>query len=163
MTYVLAPAIPEVQRLTAAALAASRSVTPSLTIRCKACGTKLAQAGYTARGPLFTSSWIEPPELGIEVFIGQGRLEPFPAHRWILDHCDNDVADDLGYDRNGTIALLTLPPGMDDDYPDLVVRCNAHGTAVLDRHLVIRLLPTRIPTHKVAVSTTIHETPGASC
>lgn len=136
----LDPATPEVQRLTRRALEASRAVPPSLIIRCADCGAKLAQAGYTPAGPLFTSSWVEAPELGITVYTAEGELDPFAAERWLRRHHGPEGAHRPPVDRDGTIALLTLPPGTADDFPDLVVRCNAHGDAVLDRVEVLAWL-----------------------
>jgi hypothetical protein len=42
-------------------------------------------------------------------------------------------------ERHGTIALLEVPEGLTEDYPDLVVRCR-DGQAVLDRHHVVEWL-----------------------
>jgi hypothetical protein len=138
---------PEVLRLTALALQDSNSpdLDPPLRIVCngyggKPCGVTLARAGDTNHGPLFTSSWKVTPDPG-HVIVHNGRqLKPWEARDWIEEHEElvyregRPLRDDI---RHGVRALLK--PGL-RDYPNLLVVCEKHGDAVLDREKVVSWL-----------------------
>lgn len=144
MTIRLDPATDKVWRLTEAARVASLSVKPTLRIRCDRCRIVVAQAANVpGHGPFLTSSWPVPRVFGPLDMTGEQITV-----RQALRHADRFGAsvetshpDHLhGDDIDGMWALLSLPAGVPDDYPDLFVRCADHGNAVLDRERVVRAL-----------------------
>lgn len=110
-------------------------------VRCKKCQDRLGSVGLTPLGVLFTSSWAVRRDFFTESTgfgAGVGRLSPKDA-RHILDEFVpvEQTSGRKPQKRDGTIALLTLPPELPQDYPDLMVRCEDDGDAVMDRlHLV---------------------------
>lgn len=151
----LDPFTPEVCALTATALRESRGRSPSLTIRCRARSCVLAVVGYTPTGPLFTSSWHVAPAPHQRVSVNGDELRPRELRMWNRGRLDSESGhpvDEPG--RDGVVALLTVPAGVPEDYPPLLVRCE-HGDAVLDRLEVVEWL--RTPgRRKVTVSKPFH-------
>ncbi len=144
----------QVRALTVKALAdiAARDLKAALTIRCRACGAQLAQAGVTTHGCLFTSAWaVERPDV-VAITVNGIRLSPREA----LKYRPRVIVEQSGptneSDRHGVIGLLTVAPTLPQDYPDLLVRCPDDGDAVLDRHQVLAWL--RDDRHKVHVDVT---------
>jgi hypothetical protein len=110
---------------------------PPLRLLCRKCGAQLAQAGDTAHGPLFTSTWEYEPELGHVVTVNGRTLNRRETIAW------REANETLAYREgsamtsplaHGVRALLT--PGL-SDYPDLLVRCTKDGDAVLNRDDVL--------------------------
>jgi hypothetical protein len=109
---------------------------------CQYCGALLARAGDTKYGPLFTSSWPSETELGISVTVNGRKLSRSEAIRHqqqqneLLERRGKPLHEPL---LHGMTALLMLPAGLQQDYPDLLVRCDqrgdrrGHGDLVLDR------------------------------
>jgi hypothetical protein len=121
-----------------AAVAAGEIPDPPLRIGCQRCGAVLARAGDTDHGPLFTSSWQREPGLAHEVHVGGRRL----SRSKTIDHLEHDIVERSGRPMHapvthGAVALLALPTDVPADYPDLLVRCDKHGDAVLDRRQVL--------------------------
>lgn len=110
----LEPLHPEVRALTRDAVIASRGREPRVTLQCETCEQPLARITLVPHGPLFTSWWETPVPR-------RGPRPPTP-------------------EPHGVIALLALPFGVEDDHPDLLVRCAVHGDAVLDRTDLVALL-----------------------
>lgn len=135
------------------ALAASRAVTPTLTLRCAQCRQILAHAGLVPKyGPLFMSSW-RALTLGAVAVNGEQVTE-----RQLRQHDRRNGHEVAAYgpqstdEMHGTIALLRLPERFAQDFPTLLVRCGEHGDAILERAEVLRWLSDPAPEHKVTVS-----------
>jgi hypothetical protein len=128
---------PAVLEQTGRALADSQSIgRPSLSFTCDQCGRTVARVGDTPHGPLFTSTWEIPAPEPVVIVLDGERLRPRAARRFVEQH--TDLVGESGKSitaplAHGVVALLALPAGMTQDFPDLVVRCNAHGDAVLNR------------------------------
>lgn len=127
-----------------------------LKVRCRA-GCTVARVGTTEGGaPLFASSWeVEAPAPGV-VVNGQ-RLDRRHALR-ALDRIMPIVersGPGTAVEVHGVVALLVLPAGHVEDFPDLLVRCK-HGDAVVDRARVVEWWRAgRAP--KVAVGFPLHD------
>lgn len=136
---------------TGQALADSEHIArPPLSLTCDQCGHTLARVGDTAHGPLFTSTWEVPAPMAQVIVVNDERLRPRAARRFVEQH--SDLVDQTGKPMatplvHGVVALLALPAGMTPDFPDLVVRCNPHGDAILDRIGVIARLRAVKPNH----------------
>lgn len=116
---------------------------PPLRLICRRCGALLARAGDTPHGPLFMSWWKARPGIGYVIVHGGQELKPREAKRWRDEH--EKLLDSGGQPmqvpvRHGVCALLAPPADMAQDFPDLLVRCEKHGDATLDRHEVLRWL-----------------------
>ncbi len=127
----LHPTDPEVRRLTCKAiLASNRPGLKRLVVRCSRCRGRLAKAAYTDAGPFFVSRWREP------VVLSNGWTQRQQ------EEFENEVATlvegSFPTDQHHSVyAILALPPRMTADYPDLMVRCERDGDAVLDRRDVL--------------------------
>lgn len=151
---------PAVLERTGRALADSQPIgRPPLSLICDQCGHTLARIGDTAHGPLFTSSWEVPAPMGQVIVVNGERLRPRAARRFVEQH--TELIDQTGRPMttplvHGVVALLAVPAGMTPDFPDLLVRCNAHGDAILDRLDVIARLravkPNRVESQPVPVT-----------
>lgn len=114
---------------------ASPTAAPAVTYRCRGCGALLARAGETAHGPLFWASWRMPVDSGIVVNHQRATMSQYQRRaggvvEWESGRLEVEETHD-------TIALLRLAPGMPSEYPDLLVRCNKDGDAVLERSAVL--------------------------
>jgi hypothetical protein len=150
----LSAADDQVWRLTLDAVRASDSVNP-MTIRCGTCQATIARAGYTHLGPLFTSSWTIELDSPNAVTVDGRRLSRGAAikfHDEGLPLTRQSGRPITHTETHGTIALLALPTHLPGDYPDLLVRCAAHGDAVLDRAEVLSWLRSGERRRKVSVS-----------
>jgi hypothetical protein len=132
--------------LTARALAESRGTKPSLDVRCADCGASLGGASRTPTGILFMSWWEVDvaPDFTIEATTRRRRRSGL--NQWDPDLpmvAQPPTATGHATTRHGVIALLTLPPDLPDDYPDLLVRCAEHGDGVLDADQVVGQVPSR--------------------
>jgi len=126
---------PAVWALTLEAVAASKHDDRCLRVVCRECGRALAWAGVTKKGPLFTSSWVTEIEHDEDMVLDARRLRP-GERRLALEAAGAEIEAEgpsMDQGRDGVVALLALPVGMAPDYPDLLVRCDEHGDAVLDR------------------------------
>lgn len=152
---MLDPMTTEVRRLTVAAVAASSKVTPTLTVRCSQCKGSVGHAAMTSAGPFFTSSWTVQDALGFEVVVGGRTLNRRQAVRYrdqqlpVATSSGSPIANEH---VDGLHALLALPPGVGDDYPALLVRCDKHGDAVLDRLELLAALRRDEPSFLAALS-----------
>jgi hypothetical protein len=150
---------PAVLERTGRALADSQPIgRPPLSFICDQCGRTLARVGDTAHGPLFTSTWEVPAPMGQVIVVNGERLRPRAARRFVEQH--TDLVEESGKSMatplaHSVVALLALPAGMTQDFPDLVVRCNAHGDAILDRIGVIARLRTVKPNQIDSQSITV--------
>lgn len=133
----LDPATAAGRRLTAAAIVASMAsgnTEPTLKIHCARCGSALGYADYTAAGPLFISSWEVERALDFDVIVNGRTLSRREALRYrerkhpLVGQSGRPITET---GRDGVFALLVLPPGIPEDFPDLLVRCADHGDAVL--------------------------------
>lgn len=114
----------------------SQTRTPSLTVRCRSCGSELAAVGATAFGPLFSSAWNVERPLDFTTTVNGRRLNRREALRFqeATETVISTSGPPMDYnDRQGTLALLALPAEMSQEYPDLLVRCAQHGDALLSR------------------------------
>ncbi len=129
----------EVWNRTLAAVASTLGTVKPMVIRCTHDGCPLAHVGNSSNGPLFTSSWevqhpnpfrfnVDGQDLGRRAAIREQN------RRWPASN--ESGAPSRYVDRHGVLALLALPPEFEQDYPDLLVRCE-HGDAVLNRGNVI--------------------------
>ncbi len=135
MTLRLEALDPAVWALTLEAVAASKHDDRCLRVVCRECGRALAWAGVTKKGPLFTSSWVTEIEHDEDMVLDARRLRP-GERRLALEAAGAEIEAEgpsMDQGRDGVVALLALPVGMAPDYPDLLVRCDEHGDAVLDR------------------------------
>ena len=135
MTLRLEALDPAVWALTLEAVAASKHDDRCLRVVCRECGRALAWAGVTKKGPLFTSSWVTEIEHDEDMVLDARRLRS-RERRLALEAMDAEITTEgpsMDRGRDGVVALLALPVGMTPDYPDLLVRCDIHGDAVLDR------------------------------
>jgi hypothetical protein len=132
---------------------------PPLSFTCDHCGRTLARVGDTAHGPLFTSTWEIPAPMPQVIVVNGERLRPRAARKFVEQH--TDLVEESGKSMatplaHGVVALLALPAGMTQDFPDLLARCNAHGDAILDRLSVIAQLrsvkPNQLDTQSITVS-----------
>jgi len=126
---------PAVWALTLEAVAASKHDDRCLRVVCRECGRALAWAGVTKKGPLFTSSWVTEIEHDEDMVLDARRLRP-GERRLALEAAGAEITTEgpsMDQGRDGVVSLLALPVGMTPDYPDLLVRCDSHGDAVLDR------------------------------
>ena len=150
---------PAVLDRTGAALEISVGITrPPVKFVCGRCGHLLARLGdIPGYGPLFVSWWDvepEPPHIVVNGRRLRGReaVRHRDATMPVVYREGEPLSTPL---RHGVTALLALPAGMRQDYPDLLVRCVAHGDAVLDRVEVIARLraatPNRVETVRVPV------------
>lgn len=150
---------PVVLERTGQALADSVPIArPPLSLTCDQCGHTLARVGDTTFGPLFTSTWEVPAPMGQVVVVNGERLRPRAARRFVEQH--TEFVDQSGRPMatpllHGVVALLALPAGMTPDFPDLLVRCNSHGDAILDRIGVIAWLRAVKPKHPESRSITV--------
>jgi hypothetical protein len=150
---------------TGRALADSQAIgRPPLNFTCDQCGHTLAHVGDTAHGPLFTSTWEIPAPMSQVIVVNGERLRPRAARRFVEQH--TDLVEESGKSMatplaHGVVALLALPADMTQDFPDLVVRCNAHGDAILDRIDVIARLravrPNQIDIQSITVTRAVAE------
>ncbi len=144
----LVPKGAEVVERTLDAVDDSLGQEPELVVRCRSCHTKLAFAGSTEFGPLFTSTWTEPLVAPIDVN-GEPALYRTEARRRLEEGADVETEGDFDV-KSGSVALLALPESISaPEYPALVVRCNRHGWAVLSRTWVLNQLAHRVGTAKV--------------
>lgn len=145
----------EVWNLTLEAMAATEGLRPTLALRCQACGSKLAAAGVTPIGPVFTSAWDVELPLGHAVYVNGVKLPrratlKFDQKMFEVVERRGRPQDHIG--RDGVVALLVVPPHMPQEYPDLLVRCNDHGDVLLDRLQVLTWIRDgRTKSRKVAV------------
>ncbi len=98
-------------------------------IRCKVGGCRLGRVCDTNAGLVLTSKWaneLEPPIITSPSLTRQQNLN-FLERRFGWTPGDPALAE------HGVIALLRPPDHLPDAVPDLLVRCNSHGDAVLDR------------------------------
>ncbi len=133
----LQPSDPEVIDLTCRVVEASEIATAQLVGLCAKCQPKsrveLAKVGYTGGHALFKSSWRVPLDAGISINgerVNQRQYEIFEKRLGFATSVTGHI------DRNAdhtVFALLALPLELRADYPDLLVRCERHGDAVLDR------------------------------
>lgn len=126
----------DVWRRTGNAMLDSVGRKPSIEVKCRRCGRTLGAAGNTAYGPLFTSGWPVELPLDEEFFVDGRMLSRREALRLrdvvfpVRERSGPPIRDQK---LEGTLALLALPPEMHQEYPDLMVRCDRHGDAVLLR------------------------------
>jgi hypothetical protein len=132
--------------LTARALAESRDAKPALDVRCADCGAALATASRTPTGVLFVSWWEVDvaPDFRIERTERRRRSRaPDQSDPALPAVAQPPTPTTRATARHGVVALLTLPPDLPADYPDLLVRCAEHGDGVLDPDQIVGQLPTR--------------------
>ncbi|MEZ0382177.1 hypothetical protein [Mycobacterium sp. pW045] len=146
---------PAVRERTAAAVQASneQGVRPTLEIRCSKCRAKLATVGTVPEfGPLFASSWAVTADSWHRVIVNGEVLGDRARSRWISEHYETLSASGKPMNeplRHGIIALLALPPQLEQDYPPLLMRCSRHGDYIADRLEVIEELRRGADVHKV--------------
>lgn len=132
VTVYLDPASAEVRRLIAESIQQTPPNPPTwLKVRCHDCGALVGRVVRTRHGPGFTSSW--------RVSVGspiKGEVDPGE----VVHRSGPPIPSQL---RDGVVALLALPPGVEPDYPALLVRCERHGDTVLDRTKVLAWLRAR--------------------
>jgi hypothetical protein len=150
----------EVWQLTLRAAESSRGIRATLVVRCRLCGSTLAQASPTPLGPLFTSSWTVDRDPGFRVYVNGRTLSRGQALRH--DDAWMPVVESSGppithEERHGVLALLALPTQLPADYPDLLVRCLQHGDAVLDRRGVLECLRRKERQLKVDPARPLHQ------
>ena len=142
----------EVWRRTGEALLDSAGREPSPKVQCGRCGRNLGAVRSGKYGPLFTSSWPVELPLAFATYVNGQRL----SRREALNYQDAvyPVRERRGRPIpsekiEGTIALLALPAEMHQEYPDLMVRCEGHGDAVLAREDLLKDLRQRRAVRKV--------------
>lgn len=145
---------PEVRSLTSRAWTdTTNRYAPEVTIICRSCGTVLGAMDTTKFGPLFLSWWDVEPHSEAEL---NGRPLKKREYERVLEQAGWRVESVSGnpdrLERHGAAALLTLPPTMAEDCPDLMVRCEKHGDAILDRNEALSRLRTRPPRKKWKVT-----------
>lgn len=117
-------------------------------IVCGTCGSRLAKARPTTRGPIFVSSW----EMGHVQRRDTARvLAALPA----IEKSGQDIANVRG--RNGYLAALALPPELPQVYPPLLVRCPEHGDAILNRSELVQSVRRNQKRLKATVMPPFHE------
>jgi hypothetical protein len=157
VTLRLHPSDPAVRALVLRAITASNNpkIRP-LVVRCKTCRAELAKAGMTSAGPLFRSRWRVPETTpgGMTRRAQERRLDELARDMQTRgDDTWMSVVEPADHDyHEGVWALLALPPTMPADYPDLLVRCERDGDAVLARLEVLARLRRRERAWEVPVS-----------
>jgi hypothetical protein len=124
----------EVFDLTMRAVRTIEGTVPRVSLRCRSGGCVLGAIGATDHGPLLTSSWeveTTPPFKINANGTDLGRAQSIKRWR-ATGTVTVSGTPDTYTDRHGTIALLTLPPELPQEFPDLLVRCK-HGDAVVGR------------------------------
>jgi hypothetical protein len=135
---------PDVGARTDQALNAAATVKPLLRFRCDTCRkVVLAIVGdVPGYGGLFTSSWAVEPD-GHRVVANGRELKGRERKRWIAEHDETIEESGAPIDdplMHGVVALLEVPAGMTDDYPDLLMRCETHGDFIADRLKTLKRL-----------------------
>jgi hypothetical protein len=117
----------------------------ALDVRCASCGAPVAAAARTPIGVLFVSWWDVDvaPDFQIESADRKSRRARRDLEMALPRVERPDAAELHPTTQHGVTALLTLPPELPDDYPDLLVRCEEHGDGVLDRDQVVSQVPRR--------------------
>jgi hypothetical protein len=143
---------PGVWARTLTAIAARPSGRP-VKVRCaggdRHCGTQVAVITENTWGPLFVANWDAPSRLPTETYNDGVRL----SRRAVLNALTqvSGPAEDWRA-TDGTIALLTLPPDIVSDVPDLMVRCPSCGDAVIARAEALQWLRTQTTTATVTTA-----------
>jgi hypothetical protein len=104
-------------------------------------------------GPLVTTSWTVELQLPFRIFVNERELGSAAARRkdrdmWETTHQSGRPDEP---EIHGTLALLQLPADFVQEYPDIMVRCNKHGDAILDRLQLIAWLRGKPAVRKITV------------
>ena len=137
---------PAVREYTAKAFQKSSNSRPLLKFRCAACHKPLAKIVVVRNyGPLFVSTWdADTHRISVNGREVKGR-EKRRRHNEMWDTVSGRPAA-----SHGVTALLRLPAGMTQEFPDLLMRCETHGDYRADRNALREQLratekPTDVP------------------